>query len=590
MNKTLYIFLFLTCISANTAIGQQAEIIKSLRIHTLEEFGVEILGKNVIQNNHGDYYAILSSNFNDIIIDDEVFVNNSLPEEYASEDDYSNLILLIKINDDLELQNVVQIKNVKHIALKMAVSDDQVVVAFEQRKHVQIGNEILPFYGSGKKQTLLSFDSSLDDMNEINIPNLDTYIGELLLSEEFLYIGARFEIDFQKFEYGNSTLSNFFLINESTQDTTFGGSTPFIIQYDITDQKVNRAWKFGGLGLEYVINMQLDYDNNIVINGFTNTLKWVTFDGLDSIDVQSYETAYLVKYNPMGDLIFGNLFTEWESVNAVHVYLENDDSYVSFSYRGDSMKITGLDILNRQLDGSTANSTYFSCKFNGDGGLEWVHSLNPLARKYRIVNIIGDEEEIIIVGALTENIKVDILGETHTNETKMNLLLTLDKESGEILSSATSNANHEDVMFDCLALNSNEEIYLLYQTVSKHNLWGNDFDTWYLGGFFDTRSIDQYFLKLDLSFLTNTYDLQSTSKLMKISPNPVYKNGYIKVTLTDNEQGNWKLFTSFGKVVKSGSFNSKKEIEIDILDLDSGQYILHFNNEIKMQNEIVIII
>lgn len=590
MNKILYILIFLIVISADQAFGQQAEIIKSLRIHTAEEYGVEIYERNIIQNSNGDYYAILSSYYGDIYIDDNIYTNDSLPDGYASESDYDNLILLVKINKDLELQKVLKIKNIKYPALKMTASDKHVFLAFEQRKHVQIGDEILPHSQIGKKQTILSLDADLLNMEEIKIPNLNTYIGELAISDNYLYIGAKLEADYQKFEYGNSTLSNYHYINQNTQDTTYGGSTPFVVKYDISNRSVIKAWKFGGLGQEYVNRMQIDQEGNIVINGLANTLKWVTFDGVDSIYVKSYDTAYLVKFNPEGEVVFGNLFTEWNSANIVHVYLEGDDTYIASSFKGEFMQANGVDIINQGLDGSVASHTYFTCKIDGSGDIIWVHSLNPKTQKNRIVNIIGSEENIIISAELSEDSKVNILGETFTTDTKLNLLYTLDKDSGNILSYAVSHANHMDVVLNCLAQSTDQKISMLYQTVSEHNLWGNDFDTWYIGGFFDTRSIDQYFLKLDFSFLTSTNNFESSNSLMKISPNPVVRDGAIKVILTDVKNGSWSLYSSIGEVVKNGTFRHAKEHNIDFVNLLSGQYILHYNDGEKMQNEIVIII
>jgi hypothetical protein len=93
-----------------------------------------------------------------------------------------------------------------------------------------------------------------------------------------------------------------------------------------------------------------------------------------------------------------------------------------------------------------------------------------------------------------------------------------------------------------------------------------------------------------MAFLTDVHDLPQNMHLMEVYPNPVQQNGFINIDIADDQNGNWALYSSFGNVVKKGTFKNQERITINILNLQKGQYILHLNNGEEMQNEIVIIL
>ncbi|MDF1694467.1 MAG: T9SS type A sorting domain-containing protein [Saprospiraceae bacterium] len=585
--KCVLLLLFLIS-TVNICIAQEAEVLKSLRIHTLEEYGPQIFDRNVKSTSEGYYYVLLSSN-NDVHIEDEIYVNEAMPLAYQSSNDEQGHLLLLKINQELEVEQVVRIKNTSYSNARLAVSDEHIVLGVEHRKHMLIGDSIFQIADGLEEFTLLQFDSDLQNMREIEIENNNYLSGELELTDAYLYVEGTFLSEHQRFKYGTSCLDNYYYIDATTLDTVYGLRTPYIIQYDLEAEEVTRAWKLGGLGYDYVYGIDKDSKGNIIVSGIAETIKWVTLDGVDSIQVKSLITGFFAKYNEEGALIFGNVLTEWTNVRPGNGYFEGGDSYFSFSFNGEYLTIDGVDIINQKTDGSAGDRTYFVGKFNESGGLEWINSLNPRARQMRGINLIGTEGGVMFSGEIDDDVRLEIGGVLYTDEKKVNLLYTLDKENGNIISYAVTPAKHNDIEVNGLLIDAQNRIDLLYKTVWEHTLWGNEFDTWYLGGSFDTRSIDTYFLKLDLSFLTNSQDLKNEKGLLTIFPNPVFGKGEINVYLAEGTNGIWKLFSTSGVQIKSGEIDDDEILRIDVSNFHNGPYLLHFTDGNRMQNEIIIV-
>jgi hypothetical protein len=348
---------------------------------------------------------------------------------------------------------------------------------------------------------------------------------------------------------------------------------------------VMNAWRFGGTGQEHMLRgMVVDDYGNVILSGMVETLKWFTFDDIDSMQTTSYLTSFLGKYNGGGELLFGHLYNDAPAVINPVVFPESENLYVKAEFVGDTLTFGGFTLDNTEEDGSTKGKNGVFYKYDSGGSIIWAKSLNGRCESERIRDLNITDDKLYVRTYSIVDVEKEIQGNKYKRENELNVLLEVDKTTGEILSHQVTSADEDfnSNYFRYVDRNEEGNIVLLYQCEYEHELWGNEFDS------YSKHSGDFYLMELDMELLTSIYDYELDPDMISISPNPVSVGSGFKVTISQNATGTWQLLSTSGQVIKEGKVENSV-IHIPTSSLSTGPYIVHYNDGIHMQNKIIMV-
>jgi hypothetical protein len=380
-------------------------------------------------------------------------------------------------------------------------------------------------------------------------------------------------------------LENYYFISPSDGSKVYSSGTRFMLRYDMDNDSIVNAWRFGGTGTEHMkYSMVVDDYGNVIVTGIVETSQWFTFDDVDSMQVAGYFTGFLGKYSANGELIFGHLYNDALGIDNLRAVPVGEELYVRAQFIGDTLSMAGHTFDNREKDGTIVGNIGVFYKYNAEGTIVWANSLNGEADRehVRSFNIIGDKLYVHIYSLL--NVEKEIQGNTYARENELNTMLEVDKNTGEILSHQVSSADEDYNLNYFRYVDRNEEgnIVMLYQCAYEHELWGNEFDS------YSKHSGDFYLMELDMELLTSIYDYELDPDMISISPNPVSVGSEIKLTISQNATGTWQLLSTSGQILKEGKVENSV-IHIPTSSLSAGPYIVHYNDGIHMQNKIIMV-
>lgn len=171
--------------------------------------------------------------------------------------------------------------------------------------------------------------------------------------------------------FNNQTLTvdSVELFNSDSNATT---SDIFLIKYDSFG---NLLWakSFGGNKYDNVTEISIDLNNNIYLTG-TFSSDSITFDAITFINSFYYKRGFLVKLNPLGEVIWANTTEEGKSTEFSSLTIDNNGFiYVAGSFRTDSLTFGSVTLFNFYPN-NNIGLEIFLLKYNEMGNLIWAKS------------------------------------------------------------------------------------------------------------------------------------------------------------------------------------------------------------------------
>jgi hypothetical protein len=166
MNKLLPILYLMAMFFAPNIYGQEAEILKSVRISSQETFGLGLTFQGVEKDNDGNYYMAYRALFGrDIYVNDLKIKNDTLPIGYQNDLQNDDLIVLMKFDPELNLDTIMKFKNTQWGQFEFDVEGDRIFVK-AQFKHDIMINDVVYLRKKGimeicLRQSLLKVDMKL---------------------------------------------------------------------------------------------------------------------------------------------------------------------------------------------------------------------------------------------------------------------------------------------------------------------------------------------------------------------------------------------------------------------------------------------
>lgn len=171
------------------------------------------------------------------------------------------------------------------------------------------------------------------------------------------------------FQNHSLTIDSITLTNSDSNATT---SDIFLIKYDSFG---NLLWakSFGGNKYDNVTEISIDLNNNIYLTG-TFSSDSITFDAITFINSFYYKRGFLVKLNPLGEVIWANTTEEGKSTEFSSLTIDNNGFiYVAGSFRTDSLTFGSVTLFNFYPI-NNIEFEIFLLKYDGMGNIIWAKS------------------------------------------------------------------------------------------------------------------------------------------------------------------------------------------------------------------------
>ncbi len=586
MNKWCLVIYLMAIFCTSVIYGQEAEILKSIRISSKQTSGLGLPFQGVEKDSDGNYYvAFASFHGRDIYVDDLKIKNDTLPNAEQNDVDKTDFVVFMKFDPDLNLDTIMKIKNTQWRQFEYDIVGNRIFVKIQFVNDMMINDEVYLKEDWDNKHIIWELDQNFNIVNEIKVEEIkDHPLIEVDFYENNMYVISRLSF-FDNFYYNDKALENYYYISPMDSSKVYSSLSNFVMRYDMETDSVLNAWRFGGTGLDHMLyGMVVDDFGNVIVTGTVETLKWFTFDDVDSMQTAAYFTGFLGKYTAGGELIFGHLYNDALGVFNNRVLVEGNDVYVRAEFRGDTLMMAGHTFDNREKDGSINGKLSIFYKYNSQGEIVWANSLNGEAESEHVRNIKIIEDKVYLSIYSLVDIEKNIQNNTYIRENELNTILVLDKNSGEILNHLISTADEEinSNFFHYVDRNEEGNVVMLYQCEYEHELWGNEFDSYSrYGG-------DFHFMELDMELLTSIYNYESDIDMISIFPNPVGTNSTFELLAPSHPRGTWKLLSTTGLVLREGDVSDGKA-RISTVGLQRGAYIVHYNDGVRMQNNIIMV-
>ena len=237
--------------------------------------------------------------------------------------------------------------------------------------------------------------------------------------------------------YGNTVVVGAFnstslLFGSTLLTNTTGLSTSFIVRYDASG---NVLWAkqpvaSGGQLLNSATSVEIDDLNNIYISGFYNSLS-ITFDTITLTKSNvTFAAHYLLKYDPMGNIIWAKSTTGCQlaqsvlppqqfdapySLNKIAINKSNGDIYLAAAFDVDSMVFNSTVIVNSTIDtGFVPRSDIYIAKYDSSGNIIWATGFGGSRQDY-FSDISVHNSDLFIAGSFSSS-SLNIGSSTLTNQ------------------------------------------------------------------------------------------------------------------------------------------------------------------------------
>lgn len=536
--------------------------------------------KLIEKNAKGEYFFLISSSKDSIIIDDQVFYYEDFPIEQQSEWFGSGGVnYLIKLSSDLRLEKVVKIRQSVSNE-NLSISKNRVFFGFQTSLYDYLYvDDMLIEPDNYNRSMVLEFDHEL---NFIGIPFRVKHMIDQIeaYGDSTLYIGAILA-GVDTISFNGDTIFNYFHPN------TFNDiQSNVVINYNYVEKKVNTFWRFGSPGgIDSMNGMEADSNGNVLITGVIGGSPTI-FDNDTVIDIGGQ--SFVVSYYPSGDLHWYHHDHPLDRSASHGLYLEGNEVYARYSWR-DSIRVGDNNIIAWN-DGSLdfVPPRFALLNFSEEGNFQWLYLLNGLNTQYEFLDVTNKNDTLELSAFIYSSDTLIVADETFTDIHYAQCFIYLNARTGKEIGIDILNNNgfEQFVNFQCYYIDKDEdsdtERRLFMFKRGAFNLYGED-----LG---EEGEVIQYLIELNGELISQTKNLKETPNLFHAFPNPIISGETLQLKLKTNESGTLSIYDQSGRMVYGKKiFESENIIQINTEDLSSGLYLLNFSDKKRYKSQYIII-
>lgn len=348
----------------------------------------------------------------------------------------------------------------------------------------------------------------------------------------------------------------------------YSNNTIFFYCIDMKGDSVKYCFGYGSkLIYTDITELLIDQNGNTVIYGGYHSEEMVILgDTLEYRGGYEGEDGYIARLDPNGKLISTNFFSSESAYDEIENVILSDDGsyYVSFktAYLGE-LSIDGK-IFNKQNE--LYSYSYFM-KFNGEGDLQWIDSINSDGGG-RSMNAMFETERSIYFGGwfYIYDKLMEFNGQKIQHETGkkvMSVFFELDKETGGLNKVSDIITNGVEIMMYG-HIQTGDTKSVIFQAFHGNPIILN-------GDTIPTVGSSKYLLA-NVDFNTDGVVVQNTTiDRIEFYPNPVSDEREIRIKSTDSSEQGYKIYDMQGRQIQSGKV---LEEGIQTAGLKSGSYIM----------------
>lgn len=307
---------------------------------------------------------------------------------------------------------------------------------------------------------------------------------------------------------------------------------------------------------DYMVGIDVDLNDNIYLfSTFYGIIDFDTSPGTLSLD-GSGGKQFLVKFNPLGSLIWGQCFGgQYTSDYSEQIKIHDGSIFVAHTF-SDSVDFNPTAINN--YHNPTGNIGYYISKFDTSGNYSWTTTINDSLFNYgyfRDINIKGGNK-IVLIGQSNPELLASVTLAAELSNPANNLIVTLD----------TSGSNIKYYSMTGSMLKSGSSVILGNQLITT-------------GHYTATLNINVAGTFLSLipngirDIIIYATELEQTVDVQQLSPNQqstIYPNPTSDFININNSQ-ELKIYNTMGQLVLSEK-NIGEETVVDVSQLANGIY------------------
>jgi hypothetical protein len=183
------------------------------------------------------------------------------------------------------------------------------------------------------------------------------------------------------------------------QESFFGVSAAFLAKF--TDQG-QLLWStyYGSAGFQEGYGIALDANENVVFSGFSNSSSGIASPGAYQTTLAGELDAFLVKFNPAGERIWGTYYGGTNDDHGFDVCIDDLDNIYMM---GNTNSSTGISFGTGYQQAAGSIDDGFVAKFTAAGALQWGTYIGGNEAEYLSAIKMYFDQGVVVVGKTQSN-------------------------------------------------------------------------------------------------------------------------------------------------------------------------------------------
>jgi hypothetical protein len=245
----------------------------------------------------------------------------------------------------------------------------------------------------------------------------------------------------------------------SFKDTLDGITDAFIAKFTANGTRLWATY-FGGANLDYGYGICSDYQGNVVISGYTNSLNYISFGAVLQTSLTGFNDCFVAKFSSNGNMLWSGYYGGNNNDYGAGVAC---DQIGNIYLTGLSSSSTGISTPNSYQparSGSNVNNDGYLIKLNPNGLKIWGTYFGGESEENARAIAIGTNGELYLIGITQSNAGIATTGAFQTiYKGKIDAFLAKFDTSGAIKWSTYIGGNGDDFAGD-IALDQEGKIIL----------------------------------------------------------------------------------------------------------------------------------
>jgi len=276
---------------------------------------------------------------------------------------------------------------------------------------------------------------------------------------------------------GTTTASNSSYATTGAYQTSIASNSyPYLTSNAIIvkfDPNGNRLWGtyYGGEGLNILTNIKIDYQNNVIITGSTQSKSNISTIGTYKTILTDDSDAFIAKFNNSGLRLWGTYFGGESSESTYALDVDNNNNIYIVGSTSSNTNIAINSNFQTQLNDGYYKSDGFLSKFSADGNLVWSTYVGGEGRD--VLKTLVVKGNYLVTGGYTESFNniatVGVFQESHDPIEHSDGFINKFSLDGQRLWSTYYGGEQVDDIY-ALQVDDEDNIYIGGQTASTNNM------------------------------------------------------------------------------------------------------------------------